>query len=124
MDTNVYTEKIRAVRKLRRLTQQDMADRLGYNDVKEYGRIETGEKRLTLELLESIAQVFEMSVISLLSFDEKAAFNHCTGAMSVNGNNTYHEGSEALVAELKAHINDLKAENEFLREELRAVRGS
>lgn len=75
-----------------------------------------------MELLETIAQVFEMSVIALLSFDEKAAFTHCTGAMSVNGNNTYNEGSTALVTELKAHIEDLKAENGFLRDELKAAR--
>jgi transcriptional regulator with XRE-family HTH domain len=122
MDSTIYTDKIKAVRKLKRLTQQDMADRLGYNDVKEYGRVETGEKRLTLELLEAIAQVFEMTVIGLLSFDEKAAINHCTGAMSVYGDNTYHEGNAALVAELKAQNEHLKGEVAFLREELKAAR--
>jgi transcriptional regulator with XRE-family HTH domain len=105
------------------LTQKDMAEKLGYNDVKEYSRIETCEKRLTLELLESIAHVFEMSVISLLSFDEKMVFNHCTQDHSLFGNgNHFHEGSVALIAELKAHLDDLKAENVFLREELLAAR--
>lgn len=123
METTIYTDKIKAVRKLKHLTQQDMADRLGYNDVKEYGRIETGEKRLTLELLESIAGVFQMSLISLLSFDEKMAFNHCVQDHSVFGNgNTYHEGSAALVAELKAQNEHLKGEVAFLREELKAAR--
>ncbi len=39
-----YTRKIKAVRKLKGLPQQDMADRLGFHDVREYGRLENGEK--------------------------------------------------------------------------------
>lgn len=35
METIEYVEKIKAVRKLKHLTQKDMAEKLGYNDVKE-----------------------------------------------------------------------------------------
>jgi transcriptional regulator with XRE-family HTH domain len=118
METSIYTEKIKALRKLKHLTQQDMADRLGFNDVKEYGRIETGERRITLELLEEIARVFEMTVIGLLSFDEKMVFNHCQQDHSVFGNgNHYHEASVALIAELKERIKHLESEVEFLRKQ-------
>jgi transcriptional regulator with XRE-family HTH domain len=117
METSIYTEKIKALRKLKHLTQQDMADRLGFNDVKEYGRIETGERRITLELLEEIARVFEMTVIGLLSFDEKMVFNHCQQANTFGPGNAYYEGNTALVAELKERIKHLESEVEFLRKQ-------
>ena len=110
MESNENIEKIKAVRKLKHLTQKDMSEKLGYNDVKEYSRIETCEKRLTSDLMGSIAEMFEMSVIALLSFDEKMVFNHCTQDHSLFGNgNHFHEGNVALIAELKARVDDLKA---------------
>lgn len=120
METNPYIEKIKDVRKRKHLTQQEMAERMGFKDAKEYSRIETGERRLTLELLETVAHVFELTVIELLSYDEKASFNHCTGAMSVHGDNTYHEANAALVAELKEHIQELREEVLYLRQKLDA----
>jgi transcriptional regulator with XRE-family HTH domain len=119
MDTQVYLQKIKDVRKLKHLTQQDMAERLGFGDVKEYGRIETGEKKLTLELLDSIAFQLGMSVPGLLSFDEKMVFNHCTQDHSLFGNgNTYQQADTALLAELKERIKHLEGEVEFLRGQL------
>ena len=115
MDTQEVIEKIKYVRKHKGLTQQKMAELLGYNDAKDYSRIETGERRLTLELLDAIAQVFSMTMIGLLSFDEKASFNQCTGAMSVHGDNTYHEANAALVVELKERIKAQQEEIAFLR---------
>jgi transcriptional regulator with XRE-family HTH domain len=120
METSPYIQKIKDVRKLKHLSQQDMADRLGFNDVKEYGRIETGDKRLTLELLESIAHVFDMTVISLLSFDEKMVFHQCTQDHSMFGNgNSFHEANATLVAELKDRIKSQQEEIGFLREQLK-----
>ena len=110
MESNENIEKIKAVRKLKHLTQKDMAERLACNHVKEYSRIETCEERLTSNLMGSIAEMFEMSVIALLSFDEKMVFNHCTQDHSLFGNGDHsHEGNIALIAELKAHVDDLKA---------------
>ena len=97
--------------------------------MKEYGRIENGGKRLTPDLLEGIAGVFEMSVISLLSFDEKMFFNQCSQDHSQFGNgNQYHEANAALVVELKDRIKHLEDEilhlrknEEFLQEQLNAA---
>jgi len=97
--------------------------------VKEYGRIENGGKRLTPDLLEGIAGVFEMGVISLLSFDEKMVFNQCSQDHSQFGNgNQYHEANAALVVELKDRIKHLEDEilhlrknEEFLQEQLNAA---
>ena len=110
MENKEVIEKIKYVRKHKGLTQLEMAVRKGYNDAKDYSRIETGEKRLTLELLDAIARIFEMTVVGLLSFNEKGSFNQCTGAMSVNGDNNYHEANQALVEELRERIKHQEAE--------------
>ena len=55
MESNEYVENIKAARKLKHLTQKDMAERPACNHVKEYSRIETCEERLTLDLMGSIA---------------------------------------------------------------------
>lgn len=108
-----------------------MAEQLGLGSAKTYGRYETGQAKLDMPHLKSIAKVLGMTVIDLLSFDEKAFFNQCTGAMSVNGDNTYHESSQALVDELHSRIKHLEKEvlhlrksEEFLREQLKKAQGS
>lgn len=113
----LYRNKIKALRHLHHLTQQKMADQMGYNDVKEYGRIETGEKRLDLELLESIAEVFGMSVVELLGFDEKAALGLRDG--TANGANWQRMVIESGLDNAHARIEHLNGEVEFLREQLK-----
>lgn len=115
--TKPYRNKIKAVRHLLHLTQQDMADRLGYHDVKEYGRIETGEKRLELKLLESIAEVFGMNVMNLLGFNEQAALDNGNG--TVDDDNRRQEGVEKELAMAHERIKHLVGEVEFLRAQLK-----
>lgn len=107
-----YTKKIKAVRRLKQLTQQDMADRLGFHDVREYGRLENGEKRLTVDLMDDVARIFGMSLIELLGFDEDAV---------LHGNKAGESGTlehTELVRELRARIRHLEGEVEFLRKQL------
>lgn len=107
-----YTRKIKALRKLKHLTQQDMADRLGFHDVREYGRLENGEKRKTVDLLEQVAQIFDMTLVELLGFDEDAV---------LHGNGKEESGTldgTELVRALRARIRHLEGEVEFLRKQL------
>ncbi|MCC6541249.1 MAG: helix-turn-helix transcriptional regulator, partial [Flavobacteriales bacterium] len=99
-----------------------MASQLGMSE-RQFSRYMSGEAEWTVKLLEDVAKVFQMSLVEVLSFDEKMVFNHCTQDHSVFGNgNQYHAADPALVAELKSHIEDLKSENAFLREELKTTR--
>ncbi|HMN04192.1 MAG TPA: helix-turn-helix transcriptional regulator [Flavobacteriales bacterium] len=106
-----YTKKIKAVRRLKQLTQQDMADRLGFHDVREYGRLENGEKRLTVDLMDDVARIYGMSLIELLGFDEDAVLH---GKAGESGTLDHAE----LVRELRARIRHLEGEVEFLRKQL------
>jgi XRE family transcriptional regulator, regulator of sulfur utilization len=121
--SNVYGEKCRKVRVLRGYSQDYMAQKLGLRDPKAYSRYETGETAMTLPMLEAIAEVFEMeSAAHLMSFDDKAFFSQCTGAMGVHSQNTYNAASEKERELYEARIRHLEEEVLFLREQLK-VRG-
>ncbi len=116
MDRKELGDKIRYVRRRKQRTQQNMADALGMSSAKQYGRHETGEAKTDMELLEQIANEFEMSVPELLSYDESVSFNHCTQKHVLGSNNTYHETSLKECELYEARIKHLEEEVIFLRE--------
>lgn len=63
-------DKVRALRELNHLSQEEMAEKLGMS-TNGYAKIERGQRRLDIPKLEQIATVFEMDLIDLLSFDDK-----------------------------------------------------
>ncbi|MFT3885905.1 MAG: helix-turn-helix domain-containing protein [Flavobacteriales bacterium] len=111
-------EKIRKVRDLRGYSQEYMAEQLGVSQ-KQYGRYETGDTDPGVERLESIAKLLGLSLVDLLSFDEKIFFNQCTQPNVYGANNTYHEASEREREQLLERIKHLEEEVAFLREEMR-----
>lgn len=121
MEHKPYGDKIRKVRTLRGYSQQYMADQLGLNSQKQYGRYETGETKLDLEILEAIAKVLDMRVADLLSFDEKVFFAHCNQANPFSSHNTYHEASEKERELLHQQVENLKSEVGYLRKQLEQV---
>ena len=124
MKESPYLEKIRTVRKLKRFDQDYMAKKLGFSDQTVYSKYETGKTPMTLQVLEGIAHVFDMSVPELLSFDEKMVFNQCTQVHSIFGNgNHYHEANAKLVEELNARISEQAGHVKHLEEEVAFLRG-
>lgn len=113
-----YRDKIKAVRHWFGLTQQEVADRLAFQDVKEYGRLETGEKRLTLDLLDAIAGVFNMSLVELLSIDERTLPGQSIDQARVDGSTAPHKDIDKELALAYERINHLEGEVEFLRKQL------
>lgn len=63
------TEKIRCIRQIRNYSQEYMASRLKI-DCSSYSRIERGACQITIERLESIAKIFNMSTLELLAYGE------------------------------------------------------
>ena len=63
-----FSEKVRAIRKCKGLKQSDLADML-YVKRSTVGKWETGDNRPTLEVLERMADLFEMSIDDLLGRD-------------------------------------------------------
>lgn len=128
MNRTELGSKVRHVRERKHLTQQNMADALGMSSAKQYSRYETGESKLDMELLERIANEFELSVPELLAYDEGVSFNHCKQANSFSPNSSYHEAStkerelyEARIKELVERIKHLEGEVEFMRKTTKAL---
>ncbi len=66
---NDVLRNIKVIRKLKNLSQTQMAERLGIV-VSGYGKIENGKIGLSIERLQKIAEVFEMSVDEVMKFSE------------------------------------------------------
>lgn len=67
---NMIYANIKAIRMAKGLTQEDVADKLGLA-TSNYGRVERGLTELSIDRLEKIAEIFEVSVNYLLHFHEK-----------------------------------------------------
>lgn len=65
MDEKVLASRIRAYRKLKALTQQELADRIGVS-VAVLGSVERGTRRPKKDLLEKIAHALNISLNDLI----------------------------------------------------------
>ncbi|MCY1526779.1 helix-turn-helix protein [compost metagenome] len=61
--------KIRKVRELRNYSRSYVAKELGIG-INSYGKIERNEVSITLLRLEELAEILQVSVVCLISFDE------------------------------------------------------
>ena len=64
-------EKIKKVRELNQLTQEDMATQLNMS-TNGYAKIERGKTRLNIPMLERISAVLGMELMDLLSIDDRS----------------------------------------------------
>lgn len=91
-------EKIRMLREINNLTQEDMAGKL-HMSTNGYANIERGDTRLTVEKLDKVAQAFDMDMVELIGMGEKSMVY----LFSENNNGTqygnYYQGAEVLAAE-------------------------
>lgn len=93
---NVY-KNISELRKVRRFSQTDLAEKLGINQ-DTYSKLERGKIQLTIERLEQLAGIFGMSVIELLNY---------------GGVESMKEDNSEKVRELEKEIGDLKKDLEI-----------
>lgn len=105
-------EKIKTVREIKKLSQEDMAHKLGLT-VSTYARLERGESRMYLQVLEEIAQILEMNVIDLLSVGEK----NVVLIVGENGTATenFHTINNGIDAETMTAL--LKAKDEVIEQQ-------
>lgn len=83
------SENLRNYRVLNKLTQEQMADKLGMERTT-YGKIENGERDLTLSTVERYAQDLEIDVVNLLGISQSYinSGSNNTGDFSAHGINT------------------------------------
>jgi len=82
-------EKIRKLREIKNLKQEEMAEKLGIS-VTAYGKLERDESNISLERLNQIADALGMSVQDIMAFDEKVLFNFLSTASQCGYNYSIH----------------------------------
>jgi transcriptional regulator with XRE-family HTH domain len=118
-------EKIRKIRSLKGFSQDYMAGKLAMSQ-NNYSKIEIGEIKISTDMLENIAEIFDLRPEDVLSFDEKFIFNNNTfhdQSNQVGFNNTFsnkeRELYEALIREKDSKIALLEKVTELLNTALK-----
>ena len=123
-------EKIKVMRLFKDLTQEEMAEQLGYS-VQGYAKIERGETEPTLSKLEEIAKEFGVSLQDLLGLNENNVVHIAGNCQHIRHNYSQNlnltlltetecahelEKTRLLLQERDKEIEHLKTENSLLRE--------
>jgi len=75
--------KIRKIRELKNYTQAYMADQLGIAR-ESYGRLENGESAMKLDVLEQIANVFQVKIEDIINLDTNTVYYHINNNSGTN----------------------------------------
>lgn len=97
------TEKIRALREDRALSQEEMADKMSIAP-NTYGKIERGETKLTLAKLEQIAEIFDIDVVELINNEDKISYQITHNGTGTNAFNIGNEAKELIAENEKLQI--------------------
>ena len=111
--TNVG-EKIRGIRTLKGLSQENLAEMLGLS-LPAYADVERGKKDVTIKRLEQIAEKLGVSLNDILSFGDRISnfFDQCSGVSGItNGNGTFNNYD---TREIQHKLEKLLLENEKLK---------
>lgn len=125
-------EKIKVMRLFKDLTQAEMAEKLGYESVQGYAKLERGETDPTIGKLQEIARVLSVSLQDLLGLNESNVIHiagNCCQHIRYNHSQNVTltlltetecahelEQSRVLLQERDKEIEHLKTENGLLRE--------
>jgi len=124
---DMQKEKLRAIRKQKGYTQQQIADIIA-TDVSNYSRKESGDVRIIKDEWNKIARFLDVAVEDIYE-DEEAkvvvnndhpVFNDQSTSSGVA--NQYNNIPGSIIQNLQDYISFLKEENERLKEELKSPR--
>ncbi len=100
-NTIKINEKIKFIRSLKSWTQEQVANKLGIS-THAYAKIERGETDVNFSRLQQFAEIMNIDLLQLLSFDEKKIFNI----------NEYHYQSH-IVCQLNSSIEQSENKHEL-----------
>lgn len=108
-------EKIRKIRELKGLKQENIAKELGMS-LGGYGKIERGESSISIERLQKIAEALELADgMDIMKFDEQVVFNiQHNQSPSINGVVNNYTVSDAERSSFELRIQELKQVNQQL----------
>ena len=108
-----HVEKnIRNIRELKDITQEHIATQLGIS-TRAYSRIETGETQLTINRLNEISKILNVTPQEVIGFDEKQIFNNCKQSGNIGINHIAIP--ERLIQQYEKRIQFLEEELIFIK---------
>jgi len=111
-------KKIKQIRELKNFSQEHIANQLDIS-IRAYSKIEKGETQLTINRLNKLSEILEVSVQEILGFNASIIFNNNPvdqkGGHYVAYNNTEIEYLKKLYDD---QIQNLKEEIAFLRSQM------
>ncbi len=113
MNTSIG-QKIKKVRELRNYTQEYMAEKLGLSQ-NGYGKMEREDSDISVTRLTQIAEILEVNLLDLLTFDENKLFFNITHNTTGNGIAIYAALTDKERDLYEKMISQLKEENTFLK---------
>ncbi|QBJ85881.1 XRE family transcriptional regulator [Chryseobacterium gleum] len=120
-------EKLRNARKVKGITQQQIADIIA-TDVSNYSRKESGDVSIRKDEWEKIARFLDVPVEDIYEEEEARQINNfenITGSSGFGNNingNLYCNVPEFLLENQRDYIEHLKKENQRLQEEIKAIK--
>jgi transcriptional regulator with XRE-family HTH domain len=114
-------EKIRKIRELKGLKQENIATALGMS-ITAYGNLERGDTHLTYDKLEEIAKAMEVTVQDIINIPEQFNIQSITNSQVGQGYNHWEikqsemalEGYKQTITELQSQVEYLKRQNDTL----------
>ncbi len=94
-------EKIRTLREINHLTQEQMAEELEISK-NSYAKIEQGKTKLNIERLQQIAHIFNINVADLIGSNERGlvfVIGSSVGGNDCTQSTNYYETNKPLLAE-------------------------
>ncbi|MDX1902717.1 MAG: helix-turn-helix domain-containing protein [Thermonemataceae bacterium] len=113
---NFYA-KIREIRESKKLSQEYMAHQLGISTIS-YHKLETGKTQLTLERLQSIAQILDTNLTEILGATPKTEIKeyHSNYHCSINGDIVSANDFLKIIQDILAQNQALLEQNKQLIE--------
>ena len=104
-------EKLRQLRETNHWSQEEMAERMSMSP-SGYAKIERGETKLNIEKLQTIAQIFNIDIVDLMTNDGKTIIVNINES-GENTNTNYSNNSKNLAKEIE-NLKNLLTQKDLL----------
>jgi transcriptional regulator with XRE-family HTH domain len=115
-------EKVRTLRELKNLKQENMATALGIS-LTAYGNLERGETPITFDKLEQIATILQVTVQDIVTMPDELTINNFNSTFTGTSYGSYNTQNvhPAEIEGYKLAITALQSENDYLKAQLAAA---
>lgn len=108
-------EKIRTLRELHNLTQEDVAKKI-HLSTPSYAKLERGERKISFDELERIAMIYSLDVIELLNIDKQNILCFINSDSNMNNTNLNYYANQDYGAEIEKLKLTIQYQEQLLQE--------